>query len=106
MIEIGHIATFDRAFARIRAPLFLARQSGAANRRTLTLHTAESRSARTLGVQAAAALKAEGIDVACKVVIHRPAKLTRARSLEALTSRLGDGAIVYDPTRFVSRSEA
>ena len=94
------------ALAKIRAPLFLARWSDLGGTPHLVLHTAESRSANALGRQAGAVLKSAGIDCALKVVVHRPNKLTRFRSLEGLMKRLHGGAIVYDPTQFVGRSEA
>ena len=94
------------ALAKIRAPLFLARWSDLGGSPCLVLHTAESRSAKALRRQAGAVLKSAGIDCALKVVVHRPNKLTRFRSLEGLMKRLHGGAIVYDPTQFVGRSEA
>ena len=106
MNQIEDTVRLGRALAKVKAPLFLARHSGAVGEQTITLHTADSRSAKALSRQAAVALKFEGIDTLCTVVVHRPSKLTRFRSLEVLTKRLGNGTIVYDPTHFVSRSEA
>ncbi len=94
------------ALAKVRAPLFLARRSDSGGTLRLVLHTAESRSAKALGRQARAALKSDGVDCSLKVLVHRPNKLTRFRSLEGLMKRLHGGAIVYDPTQFVGRSEA
>jgi hypothetical protein len=102
MTQANEVLRFGNALAQVKVPLFLARQSES----RLTLHTADARTARALRRQAAAALRSEGIDITTEVVVHRPARLTRFRSLEALTRRLGNGAIVYDPTRFVARSES
>jgi hypothetical protein len=52
------------------------------------------------------ALRREGAEATCRVVAHNPRALRRVRSLEALARRFGDGRVVYDPTRFVARSEA
>jgi hypothetical protein len=106
MTNIDAADIFGRVFVRVRAPFFLARQAGGAGPRRIALHSADARSARNLKLQATAALKAEGVDAACEVIVHRPRRLTRFRSLEALTKRLGDGTIIYDPTQFVGRSEA
>jgi hypothetical protein len=97
---------FGQALAHIKVPLFLARRSEVKGRPLVTLHTTDRKTSRALARQADAALRAEGIDAATKVVVHRAAKLTRFRSLEALTGGLGNGDIVFDPTRFIARSES
>ena len=106
MTRTSESERISAALAKVRAPLFLARRSDAGGTPRLVLHTAESRSARALGRQARAALKSGGVGCVLKVRVHRPNKLTRFRSLEGLMKRLHGGAIVYDPTQFVGRSEA
>lgn len=105
MTGTDHAARVGKAIAGIGVPFFLARYTGPGNP-VVALHTAEASSARALSRQATAALRADGLDNTCRVVVHRPRALARFRSLEALTRRFGSGPILYDPTQFVGRSEA
>src|SRR5262245_3540250 len=89
--------------ARLGEPVFLARET---SDNVITLHTMERRGTRRLALRASEALRREVPSLECRVVSHNPRALRRVRSLEALTRRFGQGRVVYDPTAFVSRSEA
>src|SRR4030088_2818074 len=92
------------ALARIRTPFFLASET--ADGTELILHTMERRKRRELNRQATAALVSAGIARQVTVAVHRPGRFTRYRSLEALVdSVLGRGAVLFDPTQFVTRAD-
>ncbi len=98
------VAQIAAALATVRAPLFLARQStrGAG----LILHTAERGAAGKVQAGAVAALAAAALPTDCRVTTHNPRGLARARSLEAIARKFQGGAIVFDPTGIVGRTEA
>jgi hypothetical protein len=94
-----------QALEGLNVPVFLARATETGGGRLITLHTTERRSLSKIGARAAAAFARQGIEAKCKVVSHSARALARARSLESLSGRFGSGAILYDPTKFVARSE-
>jgi hypothetical protein len=103
MSELNRIAEI---FARLGEPVFLVRQLEGRGTEGLILHTMERRGAGRLAGRAREALRREGAALDCRVVAHNPRALRRMRSLEALSRRFAGGAVVYDPTGFVGRSEA
>jgi hypothetical protein len=91
--------------ARQKSPLFLARSVTGARKPTLSLHTSDGTAPRDMARRVAADLAMAGVDVDCRVVGTKPAKLSR-KSLEAMAKVFGSGEIVYDPTGLVTRTES
>ncbi len=94
-IEIG------AALSKVRVPVFLAQSAGAGRGDRIVLHTTDGESVPLLRKQAQAAL---GVAATFKIVAHKPASLTRKKSLEALNETFGVGDILFDPTGAIGRA--
>ena len=94
------------AIAGMQSAVFLAKWRTSWRGSVVVLHTADSASAAALPKKLQSALALENIDVSCRVVVHRSAKLARSRSLQALDESFGDGEIIYDPTGAIYRAQA
>ena len=95
-------AEVSAKLASLKAPVFLARSESRAGKTVLTLHSGEPALSSQL---AAVAQKELGSDkIAVRVRRHAMRDLLRPKSLEDLGRRFGEGEIVYDPTRIVTRA--
>jgi len=94
------------ALAKIRAPLFLAREQTSRHGRRIFLHTTEGSSAASLRKQAESALSDAKIVARCRVVVHTSAALAHKQSLEAFNAMFGAGETVFDPTGTIGRTAA
>jgi hypothetical protein len=95
-------AQIKAALATVRAPLFLAQDDQA--RRRVTLHTADANSAAALRKTAEVALRDNGVEAQCRVVVHTGAQLTRSKSLESFAASFGADTTVLEPTGAVGRA--
>ena len=89
--------------ASLKAPIFLARSETRDGKTVVSLHSSEPSLPAGLVGDAEKLLGASDGSVSCHVKRHSVRSLFKPKSLEALTSRFGQGEIVYDPTRIVSR---
>ena len=93
------------AIAKLKSPVFLAKWSEARGGGLLVLHTTDRAGAATLSGQFQSVLGSNR-DVRYRVTVHRPARLGRSKSLQALVATFGAGEIIHDPTGVIRRAEA
>jgi len=87
--------------ASLKAPVFLARMESSRGKPVVTLHSAEPNLSPALAKSAQSAL---GGAATVRIKRHRMRALLGPKSLEDLVGRLGQGDVVYDPTRIVTRA--